>query len=282
MKQMRYWCWLTFFLSTLTALEGQNAGQGSARGNAMGGLHTLFQDTNSLFGNAAGLAQLQKVSGISYAERRFWASPIHHFGVGVATPSQWGVFGLSLHRFGIEVFNEQKIALRYARTINSGLSIGGQFDILHFNIAEYGTITSVAAAIGLQTRIHETLRMGINIYSPNKVILADNFVLPNIYQIGLAYTPSNKTFLALEAEKSIDAPLRIKAGLEYQTTARFYMRLGVATSPTTTSFGISVLTSQGLQLDVSATHHPVLGITPSIGVIFASASKESSLSNSEK
>ncbi len=260
-------CLFFIFFASFT-INAQNAIATSARSTAMGGTGLTFNDINSAFSNQAGLAQLTELGVILSAESRFIQSPINNFGAATALPSKFGVFGLALSHYGIQDFNEQKIGLTYARKLTKGLSLGAQFDFINVNIPTYGAKGALTFEIGLQAAISKEIQLGVHVFSPINVEVIDDYAIPTIYRAGIAYIPSSKTQLTLEIEKDIDFPTRVRTGVEYRFIEDFYMRVGAATAPTIVTFGIGVQVPSGLGIDISSSYHQILGITPSVAIIY--------------
>ncbi|MEM8523024.1 MAG: hypothetical protein AAGG68_00200 [Bacteroidota bacterium] len=262
---------ITFFLLfSVLCLFAQNnqSSLAGARGAAMGSTGILFTDINSAFVNQAGLANLEGFAGNVFAERRFLNSPINSISGAAAAPVSFGTFAITINSFGIENYQEQKIGLAYARQLLKGLSIGVQFDYLSTNIPLYGNVGVFTFEAGLQAQLLQDLQFGFHLYSPAQIDLVEEVPLPTIYKAGLAYTPSDKVFLIVEVEKDIDYPVRFKAGAEYQFSETFFLRTGIATQPTLASLGIGVLFNERLAVDISASYHQILGVSPSVGVSY--------------
>jgi len=256
-----------FFFAFLLAQNNQSPLAG-ARGAAMGNTGILFTDIHSTFVNQAGLASLEGIAASVFAERRFLNSPINNISGAVAAPIGFGTFALTINSFGIENYQEQKIGLAYARQLLDGLSIGVQFDYLSTNIPQYGTAGVFTFEAGLQAQLLKDIQFGFHLYSPTQIQIVEEVILPTIYKAGLAYTPSEKVFLTVEVEKDIDYPVRFKAGVEYQFSDVFFFRTGFATQPTLASLGIGVLFDERLAIDIAASYHQILGISPSVGVSY--------------
>lgn len=257
-----------YFLPILMVAQHSQTPTSGAKGAAMGGVGATFTDINSAFGNQAGLAHIEEMSAIVFAERRFIESPINSLSAAFAYPVGFGTFGLSVNTFGVKNYQEQKIGLAYARKLFNNLSIGAQFDYLNTNIPLYGTRGAISFEVGLQAQILKNLELGFHLYNPLKVEIADDNFLPTIYKAGLSYTPSEKVLLTAEVEKDIDYIARFKAGVEYRFSDLFFMRTGFATQPTLISLGLGLALQGGLGIDVAASYHQILGVSPSVGVIY--------------
>ncbi|MCB0570660.1 MAG: hypothetical protein KDC66_12885 [Phaeodactylibacter sp.] len=265
----------TFFVLICLNAFAQNGAlpAAGARGIAMGQAGVAFEDVNSLFGNQAGLASLETVSGLAFAERRFLLEELQSFSFGAAYPTSSGTFGLSLNYFGFEAYNEQRIGLAYGRRLFNRFAIGAQFLMLNTRIPDYGNKAAFTFELGALAELTPGLNLGVHIFSPARVEIADNAYLPTVLKIGLSYLPSDKLSLLAEVEKDIDYAARTKVGVEYYIAEPLALRLGVATRPTEISFGLGYRLANGLSLDIASRYHQVLGFTPAAGVSYGFGQK---------
>ncbi len=256
-----------FVFAELAAQNGLSYAAG-ARGLAMANASTTFQDVNSIFSNAAGLAYIDQAGISLFAEQRFAVSEIKSVHAGFAMPTKSGVFGLRIQYYGFEDYNEQAIGLNYSRKLLDKLSIGAQINYLNFRIPEYGSRGLLSFDIGFQSQILEDLRLGFHLANPigQEVVELDN--LPTVLKLGLSYSPSDKVMVNLEAEKDIDLETRLKGGIEYWLVDELALRVGFASNPGTFSFGAGYAISEKLKIDFGASYHQVLGFSPGIGILF--------------
>lgn len=240
-----------------------------AKSAAMGNVGAIFKDEQSLLGNQAGLGAMENFAVLVAAQRRFMLSELDAVAAGVALPTRSGTFGLLVQNFGYSEFRQQKIGLAYGRRLFENFYAGASFDYFQTRIPEYGSKGAVSVQIGLQAQLSKQLLLGAHVANPGKVEIAEGDRLPTIFNLGLAWTPSPKTSLAIEVEKDIDFPLRAKGGIEYQAAKPLYLRLGVASNPTTAHFGLGILIKESIKVDVASSYHQVLGFSPSVGVGYA-------------
>ncbi len=261
---------ILLFLSLVVNLTAQTGSPSlaGARGAALGNAAVTFSDINSAFSNQAGLAFLQSISFTAAAEQRFLLSELQSISAAVALPTSSGTWGLTVNYFGFEAFNQQKIGLAYARKLFDNLSIGAQLLMLNTSIPEYGSKTNLTFELGMISQLLPELRLGVHAYSPARVRLSEEEILPTVFKIGLAYLPSNRVVCTAEVEKDIDFPVRTKFGVEYQLIEQLHLRVGLATRPINYSFGIGYVFSNGLSLDVAAVHHQYLGFTPAVSISY--------------
>lgn len=257
-------CLCTLSLTAQNGLPFNAGGRGAALGNAS----STFSDVNSIWSNQAGLAWLDQWAVGLYAEQRFLLAGVNGLSFGAALPFRGiGAFGLSVQHFGFSDYNEQKIGLSYARKLFPHTSIGIQFDYLSTRIPDYGQAHNFTAELGILSEISKEWRIAAHVYNPFAVALPNGDRLPTQFKVGLGYQPNKKVSLLGELEKDLQFPLRGKLGLEYRLVDAFALRLGFSSKPSLSTFGFGLYLKQ-FCLDFAASYHPVLGFTPSIGLVY--------------
>lgn len=260
-------CWWASW-STIRAQNGlpQNAG---ARGAAMGNAAVTFTDINSVFVNQAGLGYLEQAAVTVYGERRFLAADgLNSFLLGAAYPHKsLGTFGLSVHYFGFDTYNEQKIGLAYGRKLFKRFSLGAQFNYLATRIDQYGTAHNATFEVGVLAKVTKQFHLGAHVFSPLRLRLPNGDYIPSLFKIGVAYLPSQQLRLTAELEKDLERPFNVRFGAEYHPMKALYIRAGVSTDPLLLSFGLG-LRLKGLRIDVSTSYHQNLGFTPGLSVAY--------------
>lgn len=240
-----------------------------ARGAGMANASVTFTDISSAFSNQAGLAYLEQFTATAFAERRFFLSELQTISAAAALPTQSGTFGLTINQFGFEGFNEQKLGVAYARKLSDGLSLGAQVVLLNTSIPEYGNKMNVTFELGVLSQLLPKLQLGVHVYSPVQLELANGENLPTIFKIGIGYLPSEKLTCTAEVEKDIAYTARAKFGIEYKAADQIFIRTGIATNPTTLAFGAGYRLSNGLALDIASAYHQTLGFSPTVGFSYA-------------
>lgn len=244
-----------------------------ARGEGMGDASVTFTDINSTFSNQAGLAFLEHTSFTLYTERRFLSSAINSIGMGAGIPTKSGTFGVNAHYFGFSDYNEQKIGLSYARKLAKNFSLGAQLDYIGVNIPEYGNKASFTFELGVQAALSPSLRLGAHVFSPMKVSLNEFEQLPTEFKLGVGFTPNKKILLAGEIEKDLINPMSLKFGFDYKLIEALSLRIGLATAPVQTSFGLGIHVKQ-LRIDIATSYHQPLGFTPALSLSYALGEKK--------
>lgn len=236
-----------------------------ARATAMGGAAVTNTDLWSTHHNQAGLGWLRFGGAGAYYESRFLMKELGIAGFAFALPTQQGTFGLHASQFGYAAYNETKVSLNYGMALGEKVAIGVGLNYhgLRISAEDYGNRSAFTAEIGMMAKLTDQITIGAHLFNPSRTKIADyqDERIPTNLRFGLGYTLSKKVVINLETEKDIDHPISFKAGVDYHVVQMFYLRVGVSTQPTLTSFGFGLEFEQ-FNLDFSTNVHPALGITP--------------------
>src|SRR6185295_4831237 len=261
---------LLFVLSLLifhpSLLASNDPFTGGGRSLGLGSCSLTLSDPYSILNNQAAMAFQKEISFSLYAEQRYLQSELGYYSGGFTLPTKPGVFGLAINYNGFDLYNEKKIGLAYSRMFSPKVSGGIQLDYLSTSISEYGTSSAFTAELGLLVKISNQLSAGAHVFNPYPIKsgFADEKI-PTLFQLGLSYEAGKKILLMTEAEKDIDNPARFKAGLEYKIVDALHLRGGIATNPSQYSLGVGI-NVQHLKIDLAASYHQVLGVTPAISL----------------
>ncbi len=256
----------TFF----TSQAGNENPTIGARSAGMGNASVSLGDVWSAQQNQAGLGFVRNISSGAYYENRFLLKELSIKGGVIALPVKGGTFGLCISNFGYSLYNENKYSLSFAKAFGDKLSAGIAMDYLTTKIGEgYGNKGVVAAEFGIQARPLKGLTLGAHVFNPTRTKIADynNERLPTIIRFGGDYDFSDKVKIAVETEKDMAQKAIFKAGIEYKPVKEFYLRAGIGTNPTLTSFGFGI-NLKNLKIDVAANYHQTLGFSPQIGLTY--------------
>lgn len=241
-----------------------------ARSSGMGNASVSFGDVWSAHHNQAGLGFVRDISAGAYYENRFLLKEISIKGGAIALPVKGGTFGLTISNFGYSLYNENKYSLSFAKAFGDKLSAGVAIDYLTTKIAEgYGSKGVLAAEFGIQAKPLKGLTIGAHVFNPTRSKMADynNERIPTILRFGGDYDFSEKVKVAIETEKDMSQKAIFKAGIEYKPIKEFYLRAGIGTNPTLTSFGFGI-NLKNLKIDVAGNYHQSLGISPQLGLTY--------------
>lgn len=266
---------LAVLIPSLSYAGNENYTTGS-RTAALGGANVTLCDVWSANLNQAGLAYVDKYSFGVFYENRFMLSQTGLKTLVGAIPTKAGVFGFSVTQFGYSAYSEGKYGIAYARKLGNDVSVGFQLNYVTARAGDiYGSTNNVTAELGFRAKIIDNLYAAAHIYNLSHAKFDDfnNEYIPTILRAGLEYNFSKRALIIAEAVHDARNPIQIKAGIEYNTQQKFYLRTGITTNPFSQAFGIGVKL-KWLNLDAGTAYHYVLGFSPNMSLWCAFGGKE--------
>ena len=235
---------------------------------------SVHNDVFSFTGNQAALANAKKIEAGVYGERRFMLSELSSYQLAFALPTSSGNFGLQASYFGSSSFNQSGLGLVYARNLGK-VDVGAQFNYHQLKIVGYGNAYAFNVEGGAILHVNDQLQTGIHVYNPTRVSIGKNGEekLPVIYSFGMGYDASDKFFVGTEIEKVEDQPININVGLQYSFDEKLFARMGVSSATSSFYLGAGFIWN-GFRIDVVASVHPSLGITPGMLLLYNSPDKK--------
>jgi hypothetical protein len=233
-------------------------------------------DAISFTANQAALAQVKRPALGVYGEQRFMVSATNLYCAALALPTDEGNFGLQIDYFGFKDYNESQIGLAYARSLGSKLDVGIKFNYFAFRIPSYITSSTVNFEIGAIAHLTEKLNAGVHIYNPvgGNLSKTDGEKLRSVYDFGIGYEASESFLVSAEIVKQEDLPANVIAGMQYNFQQQFFVRAGV-NSENGSPYAGAGISWKDIRLDVSASYHPQLGLSPGVMLIVNFNSKRS-------
>src|SRR6478736_4013969 len=139
-----------------------------------------------------------------------------------------------------------------------------------------GNAPALNFEIGTIFHLTDKLNIGFHAYNPVGGDLGknDEEKLASVYSMGIGYDASEKFFMSIEIEKEENKPLSVNAGLQYKFLPQLLTRIGISTATSLLYFGIGY-GFKSMRLDVTASYHTQLGITPGLLLVFGPSPKES-------
>lgn len=265
------------FLTTQLLAQGNGPAGHGARAVALGNASaTLSGDIWAVTNNAAGLGSLTRPEASVYFENRYLIPSLNVAAVALALPlgelepaaaslparASRGVVGFEAQRFGGVLYQEVRVGAAYGYRLGV-VSVGGRLDVLQVSLQDLGSRRAVAASLGGQADLlPQRLSFGVYLYNITQAKLADyqDERVPTVLRAGLAYRPSRQVLLLAEAEKDVERPAGLKAGLEYLPTPAVAVRLGYASLSQQTSGGVGVRAGD-FRFDYAAGWHSALGLS---------------------
>lgn len=234
---------------------------------------SIQNDGFSFTGNQAALAAGKKISFGVYGERRFMLAELGSYQLAFALPTRGGNFGLQAGYFGSASFNQSGLGMAYARSIGN-IDVGAQFNYYQIKIAGYENASAINFEAGAILHVTDQFQTGVHIYNPTRVSIGKNGEekLPMIYSFGWGYDVSENFFIGTEIVKTENQPVNINAGLQYSFDEKLFARAGISSATSSFYLGAGFLLN-GFRIDVTASLHPYMGMTPGLLLIYNSPNK---------
>jgi hypothetical protein len=225
-------------------------------------------DVFSVTSNPAALAQIKDPAAGVFGEKRFLLTETNFYSAIVAVPSKHGNFAFQADYFGFKNYNESQLGIAYARNVGSKLDLGIKFNYYSFRIPGFESPSAVNFEIGAVAHLTEKLNVGIHFYNPvgGQLSKTENDKLAGIYSFGIGYEASDNFLISTEIVKQEDMPVNINAAVQYHFAQQFFARFGIASQNESPFAGAGILWNQ-FRLDVTASYHPQLGLSPGLMLI---------------
>ena len=261
---------ILLFLSIPFILNGQTVRRPvAAIYTGLGAYSINHTDVFSFTNNQASLAQMKNAAAGVYGERRFMLNELGLYQLAIAVPTNSGNFGFKAGYFGFSDYNESQIGFAYARKLGSKVDIGVQFNYNGIQVSGYGNSSAINFEIGTIFHLTDKLNAGVHAYNPvgGKYGKNSEEKLASVYTAGLGYDASDKFFISAEIEKEENQPVNVNAGMQYKFLPQFMARVGIATNTSNVYAGVGLFLKT-FRLDVIASYHPQLGVTPGLLLIY--------------
>ncbi|MCY7290737.1 MAG: hypothetical protein LH615_00995 [Ferruginibacter sp.] len=234
-----------------------------------GAYSTKQTDPFSFTVNQAALAQVKNAGVGVYGERRFLLADNSVYAIATAIPTKMGNFGVQVNYAGFQNFNEHKAGLAYGRSLGKKIDIGVQFNYYGYKIPAYSNASTINFEGGAIIHLSEKLNAGIHIYNPvgGNLGKASNEKIASVYKFGLGYDASENFFVSTEIVKEEDQPINVIGSFQYRFKKQFFARAGFR-SDNSTGFAGAGFLFNNIRIDVAASYHPQLGISPGLLLMY--------------
>jgi len=221
-------------------------------------------DAFSFKTNQAALANTKTLMAGLVSERRFMMQELSMYQATLVLPANNSGFGLVGTYFGHENNREVEIGLAYGRKVNNNISIGTQFNFQNQKIPAYQGTNALSVQGGILLRVTDQVQAGFHIYHPIALETGQKESrLPKIFTTGIGYEVSESVIIGAEVQKTEGGKANIMAGLEYKFHPLVFARMAVSSELGIYTIGSGVLLNK-VRLDIAASIHPHLGVTPGL------------------
>ncbi|WP_051017657.1 hypothetical protein [Pontibacter sp. BAB1700] len=110
-------------------------------------------DLWALNNNVAGIGTLEQAQVGAYVENRFGVRAFSTVALQAVYPTaRYGNYGVSMSRFGDELFSQQHVGIGIGHKLGQ-FSLGGKIDLWQVTVEGYGSRKAVALSVGGQAEI---------------------------------------------------------------------------------------------------------------------------------
>ncbi len=199
-----------------------------------------------------------------YGFRYVGIAEITDMAAATAVQTMLGTIGVGAHRYGFNLFNENRFLLSYKNS-EERFHYGVSVSYVHvFQGENYGSAGAFGLDLGLAAEVTETLWMGARATNVNQPGYGDTDEdLPRELAAGFSYKPASSAQITAEIVKDIKFPLSFRTGLEFEIFKSFFARAGITTKPSTYSFGFGYGSNQW-GVNFALQQHDPLGMSPAL------------------
>jgi len=243
-----------------------------ARSQGLGAAGVMLPDDANGLSNQAALAILKKVCFSIHAENSFLIPEFNTGAISLCVPTKNGTFGLTHWTYGNETYQECKTGLAFGKAFGKKLRAG--IEMNYYSIRQYAGYRNLQAfipAVGVQVLPINQLIIGLHITNPaGQSFYPKGYkTLPTVFRAGLGYYPGKDILFCLELIRESGHKPVYCGGIECICGKYLSFRMGVSSSERQQySFGVG-LQFEHMRSDLAIAHHPVLGYSPAITLMFA-------------
>jgi hypothetical protein len=232
-----------------------------ARSMGMAYASSCLHDEWAMLNNPAGLSVLKNVtSAFSYNAYPSFKT-FNRMTATLSVPVKVGVAGVSVFRFGDNLYNEQIVSAGFANKFGLA-SLGLQVNYIQYEAQGFGNTGVVTVNMGGIATLTPQLMIGAhvtNVNQPKITSTDDREYVPTILSAGIAVKPSEKLLLCSEIEKDLRRKTKFKGGVEYTPFKKFSIRTGVDLNPDAGFIGFGIRPRR-LVIDYALEYNLLIGI----------------------
>ncbi len=258
-------CLFPFILKAQISQSLVLGGQISAIGRAS---VAVQGSPEALWHNPANVRGIKGMTAILSSEWRYGAKDFRPIAVGYILPTASSVMGFQAQYFGFSGVYDSRISVTYARPFSEKIDVGVHLKYQYLRLRDIGGQSNIGFDIGFNMLIINNLRMGFYAENPIPFRRNPHDIPPSLFHLGFSYIVNQNVLISSEIVKDIAYPTALRFGMEYKPSPTLYLRCGFETLPTTFAFGLGYAFSEKIKMDMSLSHHAVLGATPALSLIF--------------
>lgn len=266
-----------------------------ARNVGLAGSDVAHQtDAWALFGNPAGLARMQQVTGAFSYENTLGQSFLPHaMGSFILPTPGWGTFGLAVDNMAVnyggrDLTSEMSVGLyqgfHLLKDANTSLAVGYGVKYLQVDYGQsagasgdgsdgidLGTSRGAGLDVGFIASLQERHYLGARVMNVNSPQMGSGNALVDLpikLQIGMAYSPYHYVWTTFALTRQAGTATQYHAGIEYKVIDALTLFTGIHSNPNRFGAGLR-LRLRSFMIDYGLITHPVFPLTHQFSFGFA-------------
>jgi hypothetical protein len=208
------------------------------------------------------------VAGL-YAEQPYLLDGLRNYYLGYGFCTEAGNMALLMQHQGNEYNQYQKISFTYGRNLGSGMEVGIQVHLHNERFSGYSVRRVLSGSLGCGFQLSASMRAGLAMQDPAFFLPEKNktYRINSRYLSFIQYAFSKQLNVGCQFMISEKEQSACQIGLQYEPQPDCRLLLAVNTESGSVLFGLNYSVRR-LRLLFSAGYHPVLGPTPSFGIMY--------------
>lgn len=236
---------------------------------ALSGSALTQADAFAGFHNLSASAQTKGSNYSFFGQMPFGISEIKDAGVAFLQRLGTGVMGAVWHSYGNSGFTRQQLNVGYAIPLSPQFSASASFAYSSTHIGNgYGKAATLWAKVGASYVVRKDWQWAMVADVPTKSVV-NGEELPASIRIGTTYSFGTQVnlFGQVSSTSSRTSSVNYSFGMEYLPSEYLSLRAGMNTLEQSWSLGFGTKL-KNYRMDVSASVHPQLGVTPQISLTY--------------
>lgn len=259
---------IAFLFCFSLSAQSTHESLGGAEIMSIGYVQAGLKGNHALYGNVAGLTDVQKYGvNVGYL-RRYNLNELSTISAAGSYNLDWATVGVMFSQFGYDEYSENKIGLGIAKKLFDNLSIGAMVNMLGYNTKEYGSVNKLNFEVGLQGKITKSFTMGAYFFSPAKIETTNVNDIPSRIAVGFNYAASKKANIYADITKNANRDPEFNFGVDYRIVPELGLRFGGNVSRSALYFGAAYTFNKSARAVAAYGYDNRLGGTPGVSLSY--------------
>ncbi len=267
---MKFHC-ITFILLLQGSIALTQDVAVDARSQSLGFAGTMLAKTVTAFSSPASIATVERACLSAHTQSQWGIAEWSSAALSAILPVKNTALAFGYAASGYQAFLESHMRLSAAHAFGKKLDAGISMEYIRIRQTEHaGNLQAFVPALSLQMTPVPAIVVGIHIVNPLKsgYFPSGYTSLPSRISAGIGFSPDPTVLVCLEWSKEWDTKPVYCGGIELAFGKYFRLRTGVSSS-SIMQYGMGLgMRVKHVQIDLSATHHAVLGYSPALTMLY--------------